>query len=74
MEHELTPQQAREILGLRSRHSNADLVVHPRPWGLIVEARRGNHAVELMRFDWNGASERDRRIKRRRRTDWQAVA
>lgn len=74
MEHELTPQQAREIVGLRTRHMGADLVIHPRPWGLIVEARRNNHALELMRFDWNGATEFDRNIKRRRRTDWQAAA
>jgi hypothetical protein len=34
--------------------------VHHKPWGLIVEVRRGGHAVELERFDWTGGAEPDR--------------
>jgi hypothetical protein len=62
MSHELTIEQAREIARLRRRHPRADLVVHPKPWGIIVEARRAGHAIELASFDWTGAVEPDRQI------------
>jgi hypothetical protein len=62
MSHELTIEQAREIARLRRRHPRADLVVHHKPWGIIVEARRCGHAIELARFDWTGAVEPDRQI------------
>jgi quinolinate synthase len=52
----------REIVGLRRRHPNAEVVVHPKPWGLVVEARRAGHAVELKRLDWSGAVTPDQRI------------
>lgn len=63
MEHELTMRQAREIARLRGRHPGADLVVHRRPWGLIVEARRGRRTVELERFDWSGAALPDQPLR-----------
>jgi hypothetical protein len=59
---ELTVDQMREIVRLRRRHPRAELLVHHRPWGLIVEARRRGHAVELERFDWTGAVEHDHQI------------
>ena len=60
--HELTLAQVREIARLHRRHPRAELLVHQKPWGLIVEARRRGHAVELERFDWTGAVEPDRQI------------
>jgi hypothetical protein len=63
MDHELTLQQAREIARLRRRHPGAQLLVHQRPWGVIVEARRGSRTVELERFDFNGATMPDRSLR-----------
>ncbi len=60
--NELTLEQMREIVRLRRRHPHAEVVVHPKPWGIVVEARRSGHAVELERFDWSGAVTPDRRI------------
>jgi hypothetical protein len=60
--HELTLQQMREIVRLRHRHPRAEVVVHPKPWGIVVEARRSGRAVELERFDWSGAVTPDQRI------------
>jgi hypothetical protein len=59
---ELTIDQMREIVRLRRRHPRAEVLVHQKPWGLIVEARRRGHAIELERFDWSGAVQRDRPI------------
>ena len=60
--HELTVDQMREIVRLHRRHPRAEVLVHQKPWGLIVEARRRGHAIELERFDWNGAVEPDTQI------------
>jgi len=60
--HELTIDQMREIVRLRRRHPRAEVLVHQKPWGLIVEARRRGHAIELERFDWSGAVEPDTQI------------
>jgi hypothetical protein len=60
--HELTLDQMREIVRLRGRHPNAEVVVHHKPWGIVVEARRRGHAIELEGFDWSGAVTPDRRI------------
>jgi hypothetical protein len=62
MAHELTIEQMREILRLRRRHPRAEVLVHPKPWGIIVEARRSGKAIELERFDWTGAVTPDQRI------------
>ena len=65
MARELTIRQMREIVLLRRRHPRAEVVVHQKPWGIIVEARRpGGQVVELRRFDWTGAVMPDRRITR----------
>ena len=61
---ELTLDQMREIVRLRRRHPRAEVVVHPKPWGIIVEARRCGHAVELERFDYSGGVQADRPIAR----------
>jgi hypothetical protein len=62
MDHELTLQQAREIVSLRRRHPGAEVLVHQRPWGVIVEARRAGRTVELERFDWSGAALGEQRL------------
>jgi hypothetical protein len=59
---ELTVVQMREIVRLRRRHPRAELLVHHKPWGLIVEARRSGHAIELERFDWSGGVTSDQPI------------
>jgi hypothetical protein len=63
VEHELTQQQAREIALLRRRHPGAELLAHQKPWGVIVEVRRGDRTLALERFDWTGAALADRRIQ-----------
>jgi hypothetical protein len=60
--HELTVAQVREIVRLRRRHPRAEVLVHHKPWGLIVEARRSGHAIELERFDWDGGVAADQQI------------
>jgi hypothetical protein len=64
MARELTMRQMREIVLLRRRHPRAEVLVHQKPWGIIVEARRRGHVVELRRFDWTGAVMPDHRITR----------
>jgi hypothetical protein len=59
---ELTVDQMREIVRLRRRHPRAEVVVHPKPWGIVVEARRRGHAIELRGFDWSGAVKPDQPI------------
>ena len=54
-DHELTVDQMREIVRLRQRHPNAEVVVHHMPWGIVVEARHEGHSIELEGFDWSGA-------------------
>jgi hypothetical protein len=54
MDAELTLEQAREIAVLRRRHPGAELRVHERPWGVLVEVRRRSHTVALERFDFGG--------------------
>lgn len=62
MAHELTIDQMREIVRLRHRHQRDEVLVHQKPWGIIVEARRSGHAIELERFDWTGAVTPDQQI------------
>jgi hypothetical protein len=63
MDAELTLDQAREIHGLRLRHPGAELHVHERPWGVLVEVRRDDHVVTLERFEFNGAVVHDAPIR-----------
>jgi hypothetical protein len=62
MDAELTIEQAREIMLLRRRHPGAELRVHERNWGILVEVRRRDHVVALERFEWGGAVVRDEPI------------
>jgi hypothetical protein len=62
MDRELTIEQAREIARLRARHPGAELRVHERSWGVIVEARRRDHVIALERFAYGGAIEPEQRL------------
>jgi hypothetical protein len=61
---ELTTDQARLIARLRLRWPGAEVRVHRRPWGLIVEVRRGDRTVSLTALDGNGGIEAERRVER----------
>jgi hypothetical protein len=63
MDAELTLEQAREIALLRRRHPGAELRVHERAWGVLVEVRRNGHAVRLERFEFGGAVVHDAPIR-----------
>lgn len=66
MDAELTLEQAREIHNLRRRHPGAEVRVHERPWGILVEVRRHGHVVTLERFEFGtGAVIPDAPILRR---------
>jgi hypothetical protein len=63
MDAELTLEQAREIALLRRRHPGAELRVHERAWGVLVEVRRGARTVALERFEFGGAMVHDAPIR-----------
>jgi hypothetical protein len=63
MNAELTLEQAREIALLRRRHPGAELRVHERPWGVLLEVRRRGHAVRLERFEYGGGVVHDAPIR-----------
>ncbi len=62
MDVELTTEQARAVWQLRRRHPGADVRVHGRPWGVIVELRRYGHTVALAGVDPHGLQLPDRRV------------
>jgi hypothetical protein len=62
MEIELTTEQARAVWQLRRRHPGADVRVHGRSWGVIVELRRHGHTVALAGVDADGQALPDRRV------------
>jgi hypothetical protein len=51
---ELTNDQARLIARLRRKWPHADLRVHQRPWGVIVEVQAEGRTVSLTAFDGSG--------------------
>jgi hypothetical protein len=59
MDAELTLEQAREINLLRRRHPGAELRVHERSWGVIVEVVRGGRTRAVERFEYGGAMVHD---------------
>jgi hypothetical protein len=61
---ELTSEQARTIARLRTRWPRAEVRVHQRAWGVIVEVRQGGHPVVLMGFDGRGGVVADRPLTR----------
>ncbi len=61
-ERELTLPQAVEIARLRRHRPEADITVHRRTWGIVIEVREGGRTVELERFDFDGSVHRERRV------------
>jgi hypothetical protein len=59
---ELTTDQARIIARLRRRWPGAELRIHRRPWGLIVEVRDGDRTISLTRLDGTGGVEDEHRL------------
>jgi hypothetical protein len=59
---ELTTDQARIIARLRRRWPGAEVRVHERTWGLIVEVRDGDRTISLTRLDGGGGIEDERRL------------
>jgi hypothetical protein len=61
---ELTTDQARYIARMRSAWPDADVRVHQRAWGVIVEVRRSGRTVALVGFDGFGGILRDEPLRR----------
>jgi hypothetical protein len=61
---ELTTDQARYIARMRSASPDADVRVHQRAWGVIVEVRRAGRTVALVAFDAHGGVHRDAPLRR----------
>jgi hypothetical protein len=57
---ELTTDQARLIARLRRRSPQAELRVHQRRWGVIVEVRDGDRTLSLTALDGAGGIEDER--------------
>jgi hypothetical protein len=54
---ELTTDQARYIARMRSGWPDADVRVHQRAWGVIVEVREGDRTLSLTALDGTGGIE-----------------
>jgi hypothetical protein len=59
MAFELSTDQARYIARMRGAWPDADVGVHQRPWGVIVEVSRGGRTIALVAFDAHGGVRRD---------------
>lgn len=61
---ELTTDQARYIARMRAGWADADIRVHQRAWGVIVEVRRMERTIALVAFDGDGGVRRDAPLRR----------
>jgi hypothetical protein len=61
---EITMDQARLLARLRRRFPDGEVRVHERPWGLIVEVRRGAHVVALTALHADGRIAADQPVTR----------
>jgi hypothetical protein len=59
---ELTTDQARTIARLRRRWPRAEVRIHRRAWGVIVEVHDGERTVSLTRLDQAGGIEDEHRL------------
>ena len=57
---ELTTDQARLVARLRRRFPDDDVRAHQRPWGVIIEVRRGRRTISLTALDGDGGVRDDR--------------
>ena len=67
-DRELTPRQARAVAHVRATHPRAELTLHERPWGFILEVREPApsgrvRTVALARFEADGAILPDERVR-----------
>jgi hypothetical protein len=61
---ELTTDQARYIARMRVGRPDADIRVHQRSWGVIVEVRRLQRTIALVAFDADGGVRGDAPLRR----------
>jgi hypothetical protein len=61
---ELTTDQARYIARMRTGWPDAEVHVHQRAWGVIVEVRRADRTIALVAFDAHGGVHRDAPLRR----------
>jgi hypothetical protein len=61
---ELTTDQARYIARMRTAWPDAEVRVHQRAWGVIVEVRRMMRTIALVAFDADGGIKRDAPLRR----------
>lgn len=61
---ELTTDQARYIARMRTAWPDAEVRVHQRTWGVIVEVRRMERTIALVAFDAHGGVRRDAPVRR----------
>ena len=61
---ELTTDKARYIARMRGGWPDADVHVHQRSWGVIVEVRRMERTIALVAFDAHGGVHRDAPLRR----------
>jgi hypothetical protein len=59
---ELTTDQARLIARMRREWPQADVRVHQRTWGVIVEVRDGDRTLSLTALDGSGGIEDERHL------------
>ena len=64
MAFELSTDQARYIARMRAAWPDADVRVHQRPWGVIVEALRAGRTIAIVAFDADGGVHRDAPLRR----------
>jgi hypothetical protein len=64
MAFELTTDQARYIARMRSGWPDAEIRVHQRAWGVIVEVRRDRRSVAIVAFEADGGVQRDAPLQR----------
>ena len=61
---ELTTDQARYIARMRTAWPDAEVRVHQRTWGVIVEVRRMERTIALVAFDAHGGVRRAAPVRR----------
>jgi hypothetical protein len=59
MAFELSTDQARYIARMRGARPDADVRVHQRAWGVIVEVLHRGRTIALVAFDAQGGVRRD---------------
>jgi hypothetical protein len=64
MAFELSTDQARYIARMRAAWPDADVRVHQRAWGVIVEVRRRGRTIAIVGFGADGGVRRDAPLRR----------